>query len=85
MRRQSSIEVMSSPWLRVAGILSVIGALNWGFIGLFNFNLVRSLFGPMTMFSRLIYTIVGISGLYLLFSLFSVENQQQRPWQRWMR
>ena len=46
--------------------ITIIGALNWGLIGLFNFNLVSFLFGDMSWLSRIIYIIVGICGLYLL-------------------
>ena len=46
--------------------ISIIGAINWGLIGFFNFNLVSFLFGSMTWLSRIIYAIVGICGIYLL-------------------
>lgn len=46
--------------------IAIIGAVNWGLIGLFNFNLVSFLFGSMTWISRIVYGLVGISGLYLL-------------------
>lgn len=47
-------------------VLIVIGALNWGLIGLFGFDLIRVVFGNMTLFSRVIYTIVGVCGIYAL-------------------
>lgn len=50
----------------IALILVVIGAINWGLIGFFQFNLVDSLFGTMSSFSRIIYALVGIAGLYAL-------------------
>ena len=46
--------------------LSIIGAVNWGLIGLFKFDLVAFIFGSMTLLSRIIYTIVGICGIYLI-------------------
>ena len=46
--------------------LSIIGAVNWGLTGLFTFDLVAFLFGSMTLLSRIIYTIVGICGIYLI-------------------
>ena len=46
--------------------ITIIGAINWGLIGFFNFNLVSFLFGSMTWLSRIIYAIVGICGIYLL-------------------
>ncbi|MBL0941413.1 MAG: DUF378 domain-containing protein [Alphaproteobacteria bacterium] len=50
----------------IALIFTIIGALNWGFIGLQGVDLVGQLFGPMTALSRTIYTLVGASGVYLL-------------------
>lgn len=46
--------------------ITIIGALNWGLIGLFKFNLVAFIFGDMTWLSRIVYVIVGICGLYLI-------------------
>ncbi len=51
---------------RIALVLVIIGAINWGLIGLFGFNLVDSIFGTMSMVSRIIYTLVGISGLWTI-------------------
>lgn len=50
----------------IALLLVIIGAVNWGLIGFFNFNLVSTLFGDMTAFSRVIYALVGIAGVYSL-------------------
>jgi len=50
---------------KIALILVIIGAVNWGLIGLFQFDLVAMLFGSQAaLLSRVIYTLVGISGLY---------------------
>lgn len=46
--------------------VTIIGAINWGLIGFFNFNLVGWIFGDMTLLSKLIYMLVGVSGLYLI-------------------
>ncbi|MDE7436239.1 MAG: DUF378 domain-containing protein [Lachnospiraceae bacterium] len=46
--------------------LVIIGAVNWGLIGFFRFDLVAFLFGNMSWLSRIVYAIVGIGGLYLL-------------------
>ena len=46
--------------------LVIIGAINWGLIGLFRLDLVSLLFVNMTWLSRVVYTLVGISGMYLL-------------------
>ena len=47
--------------------LVVIGALNWGLIGFFDFNLVSLIFGDMTILSRIIYSLVGISAVASMF------------------
>ena len=54
----------------IALVLIIIGAINWGLIGLFNFNLVDTIFGTMSIISRIIYTLVGISGLWAIRLLF---------------
>ncbi len=48
----------------IALILVIIGAINWGLIGLFGFNLVDAIFGATSVISRIIYVLVGISGLW---------------------
>ncbi|MHB0937832.1 MAG: DUF378 domain-containing protein [Armatimonadota bacterium] len=57
----------------IALILVIVGALNWLLVGLFGFDLVASLFangfGTLSPLSRIIYALVGISGLWLLFAL----------------
>lgn len=46
--------------------IAIIGAINWGLIGFFDFNLVGYLFGDMNLVSRIIYAVVGVAGLYLI-------------------
>lgn len=54
----------------IAYSLVLLGALNWGFVGAFNFDLVSFLFGDMSIISRIIYGLIGISAIaYLVFSL----------------
>lgn len=50
----------------IALILVIIGGINWGLIGLFRFDLVAAIFGDMSAFSRVIYTLVGVGALYIL-------------------
>ena len=50
----------------IALTIAIIGAVNWGLIGLFKFNLVAFLFGDMTLLARIIYILVGLCGLYLI-------------------
>ncbi len=54
----------------IALVLIIIGAINWGLIGLFKFNLVEAIFGDMTMLARIVYGLVGISGLWGIKLLF---------------
>lgn len=46
--------------------LVIVGALNWLLVGIFRFDLVAFLFGNMTLLSRIVYTLIGLCGLYLL-------------------
>jgi len=48
----------------VSYALIIVGALNWGLVGFFNFNLVSALFGTMTVLSRIVYGLVGVAALY---------------------
>lgn len=57
-------------------ILSIIGTINWGLVGLLNFDLVRVLFGNMSLLSRIVYVIIGISGLYSLSFLGRVNTAE---------
>ena len=50
-------------------VIAIIGAVNWGLIALFRFDLVAFIFGNMSWISRIVYGLVGICGLYLI-SLF---------------
>lgn len=47
----------------VSLVLVLVGALNWGLVGMFNFDLVATLFGEMSMLSRIVYSLVGLSAL----------------------
>ena len=55
---------------KIALVLIIVGALNWGLIGLFKFNLVDAIFGTMSILSRIIYSLVGLSGLWGIKLLF---------------
>ena len=54
----------------IALVLVIIGAINWGLIGIFNFNLVDTLFGSMTAITRIVYSLVGVAGLWCIKLLF---------------
>ena len=55
----------------IALILSIIGSLNWGLVGIFQFDLVAWLFGGQgSVVSRIIYTVVGLAGIWCITMLF---------------
>ena len=54
-------------WLTI--ILVIVGALNWGLVGVFSFDLVAAIFGVMSVLARIVYVLVGLSAIYLLFVL----------------
>ena len=55
---------------KVLLVITIIGAVNWGLIGLLDFDLVAMIFGEATLFSRIIYTLVGVAGLINIGILF---------------
>ena len=58
--------------------IAIIGAINWGLIGLFSFDLVAFVFGNMSWFSRIIYALVGIAGLYIItFYMYTNGNMAE--------
>lgn len=60
---------------KVCLVVTIIGAINWGFIGLLEVNLVESLFGVGTVVSRIIYSLVGLTGLINVGILFTHLNE----------
>ena len=54
--------------------LVIIGAINWGLIGFFQFDLVAFIFGNMSWLSRIIYALVGLSGLYMISSYGRIRS-----------
>jgi uncharacterized membrane protein YuzA (DUF378 family) len=59
----------------IAFILVVVGALNWGLVGLFQFDLVAAIFGNMSMLSRTVYSLVGVGGIWVSYVLFRLANR----------
>ncbi|HET9017142.1 MAG TPA: DUF378 domain-containing protein, partial [Thermomicrobiaceae bacterium] len=51
----------------VATALTIVGAVNWGLVGLFKFDLVATLFGDMSALARIVYSLVGLAGLWLVW------------------
>lgn len=60
----------------VALTVTIIGAINWGLIGLLNFDLVAFIFGEMSWISRIVYSLVGLSGIYLI-TFFGQLNTEE--------
>ena len=70
--RKKELNIMDTLSL----ILIVIGALNWGLVGIFQFDLVAAIFGGMSgVVSRIIYTLVGLAGLWGITMLFRKRNR----------
>jgi len=58
-------------------LLAIIGCINWGLVGIFKFDLVAWIFGGQTAgFSRVIYTLVGLAGLWCITLLFRKKNME---------
>lgn len=69
---------MNTKWLDYTLLtLVIIGAINWGLIGFFRFDLVAFLFGNMSWLSRIIYALVGIGGLYLLSAYGRIRSMDE--------
>lgn len=62
----------------IAAVLVVVGAINWGLVGLFQFDLVAALFGEAAAMSRLVYTLVGVAGIFQAAQWKAI----QRRWSR---
>ncbi len=61
---------------KIALVVTIIGAINWGLIGIFDFNLVAYIFGDGSVVSRVIYSLVFITGLFNIALLF-MRNRHQ--------
>lgn len=67
---------MGNKYLDGAALtLVIVGALNWLLVGLFRFDLVAFLFGEMSILSRIVYSLVGICGLYLISFYFKLDDE----------
>lgn len=61
-----------------AYVLVIIGALNWGLVGLFGFDLVAAIFGEMTIMSRIIYSLVGISAIVTALTMHQCDSIEKK-------
>ena len=60
----------------IAWVLVVVGGLNWGLVGAFDYNLVDSLLGAGTMLAKVVYILVGLAALYMVASLLMKSGKQ---------
>jgi uncharacterized protein len=60
-------------------VLIIVGGLNWGLVGLFDFNLVAAIFGAGSFLSRLIYILVGLSAIWQIVPLSSAMKAAEVP------
>lgn len=60
----------------VAMVLLLVGGLNWGLVGLFDFDLVAAIFGEMLGVSKVVYVLVGLSAVYMLFMLSKLNLEE---------
>ena len=69
---------MGKRYLDCAALtVAIIGAINWGLIGIFRFDLVAFLFGDMSWLSRIVYILVGLCGLYLVTFYMHISNRNE--------
>jgi uncharacterized membrane protein YuzA (DUF378 family) len=61
-----------------AYILTLVGALNWGLVGLFGVDLVASIFGDMTVVSRILYVLVGVSAIITALTIHQCDSIEPR-------
>ncbi|QJR80150.1 DUF378 domain-containing protein [Alteromonas pelagimontana] len=52
----------------IAMVLVIVGGINWGLVGLLSFDLVAAIFGEMSVLSRIVYTLVGLSAVWMIFT-----------------
>lgn len=68
MNKLNSLDIL-------AIILVIVGGLNWALVGIFNFDLVAAIFGDMSVVSRIVYAVVGLSAIYLLAIMGSLSKK----------
>lgn len=64
----------------ISKLLTLIGALNWGLVGLLDFDLVAAVFGKKSIVSRLVYTLVGLAGVYLIMTYRAKIKTMKKHW-----
>ena len=72
---RSAIPGRLNPIDWLALVLMIVGSVNWGLVGVANFDLVAALFGPGSMLSRVVYSLVGLAGLYGIAMALKLANR----------
>ncbi len=72
MAKRSSSKMKMTSLQMLSWLLITVGALNWGLVGIANVNLVQSLLGNWPALVQIVYILVGLSGLYSLWGMFSM-------------
>ena len=78
-RRAGSVarhRMSALDWAAMA--LLIVGGVNWGLIGLFSFDLVAAIFGPMSALARVIYTLVGLAALYSIYTSLKMSDANRQ-------
>jgi uncharacterized membrane protein YuzA (DUF378 family) len=63
----------------IVGALLIIGGLNWGLVGFFQFDLVAAIFGEMSLLTRVVYAVVGVCALYELLTIRGMRRRWALP------
>lgn len=80
MHTESMVHKNKSKVKGISKLLVLIGALNWGLVGILNLDLVALLFGKNSFISKLVYTLVGLSGVYLLMIHKEKVSELKKRW-----
>jgi len=71
------MEKAMKPLTLIPLILLIVGGLNWGLVGLFNWDLVAALFGAGSTLARIVYVLVGVSAIWQMVSLFAAFGSNE--------
>jgi len=66
-------------WNWLTMILLVVGGINWGLMGFFQYNLIGAIFGEVSAFTRFIYALVGLAALYEVIVLLAYGSEERMP------
>jgi uncharacterized protein len=65
-------DMKMNPIDKISYVLVVIGGLNWGLVGFFEYNLVDKIFGAGSGIARVVYAVVGVAALYMLYTMLAM-------------